>query len=170
FAITVRAIGEFSNRLCALKPGDTVYTSLPYGFFYPEHEDSDLVMLASGIGITPFRSMIVAAAANRAKRRIMLFHSVRTAADALFRDEYEALRKDLPGLSLAYFVTRDAEAPAYALHRRMNAGDILPGIANPEHTEFLLCGSISFTRDLWRELRAKGVRQDAMYTEAFFSN
>src|SRR3989338_3596077 len=34
FSITVRAIGEFSNRLSALRKGDTVSGSLPNGFFF----------------------------------------------------------------------------------------------------------------------------------------
>ncbi len=169
-SITVRGIGEFSNRLCAMGPGDTVRASLPYGFFRPEREDSDVVMLAAGIGITPFRSIIHTAAQYRSKRRMTLLHTVRTAPDAIFRKEFETLRRQFPGLALSYFVTRQTETPSYATPRRMNADDVLPHIGTMANTEFLLCGSIPFTRDMWRALKQKGIPADAIYTEAFFSH
>src|SRR3989344_590628 len=36
--ITVKAIGEFSNKLVGLSAGDTISASLPYGYFYSESE------------------------------------------------------------------------------------------------------------------------------------
>ncbi|MDP2642206.1 MAG: FAD-dependent oxidoreductase [bacterium] len=171
FSLTVRAIGEFSNRLCNLAIGDKVTASLPYGFFTPEKEESELVMLAAGIGVAPFRSIIRDAAARAPRRPMALFHSVRTSSDAIFQKEFENLREKLPSFSLAYFITRE-ESPAIpdALPQRMTADDILPRILNLDNAEFLICGSISFTRDLWRTLRKAGVSEDKMYTEAFFSH
>src|ERR1044071_5893464 len=49
-SITVKALGEFSNKIHSLKVGDTLLASEPYGFFYSEIEDSSLVMVAAGIG------------------------------------------------------------------------------------------------------------------------
>jgi len=171
FSITVRAIGEFSNRLCAMRPGEAVSASLPYGFFCPERGDSDVAMLAAGIGVAPFRSIIRHAAAHLPSRRVSLFHSIRTWDDAIFREEFESLKKELPNFSITYFVTRGAAPPeSGALPRRMTAKDVLAKISDAPSTEFLVCGSIPFTRDLWRDLRRAGVPEDQMYTEAFFSH
>ena len=170
FSITVRAIGEFSNRLCAMKPGDTIHASLPYGFFRPEYDDSDLVLLASGIGVTPFRSILLHAARTNQKRRITLLHSVRTASDALFRSEFETLKQSHPHLALSYFVTRENVPSVVGLARRMTAADALNHVPSRRGSEFLICGSIPFTRDMWRALRQEGVSEDSLYTEAFFSH
>lgn len=171
FSITVRAIGEFSHRLHALLPGDPLLGSLPYGFFYPECEESDVVMLAAGIGISPFRSMIRDTLARNPARRITLMHSIRVASDALFLNEFDELKKRLPHFSLVHFVTREEkpELPG-ATTRRMNAYDVIERTAAPATTEFLICGSIPFTRDMWRALRHAGISEDHMYTEAFFSH
>ncbi|MEX2013913.1 MAG: FAD-dependent oxidoreductase [Parcubacteria group bacterium] len=171
FSITVRGIGEFSNRLCALSTGDTISASLPYGFFCPESGESDIVMLAAGIGITPFRSMIRDIAHHNPKRRIYLFHSIRTSSDAIFQKELTDLKDKLSHLSVSYFVTRESKSsiPA-AFGRRVVADDILSQAVDVENTEFLMCGSIPFTRDMWRALRHAGVSEDRMYTEAFFSH
>lgn len=170
FSITVRAIGEFSNRLCGMGVGDQLEASLPYGHFSIEREDSDVVMLASGIGVTPFRSMIFSVLRVNSSRRITLLHSVRTVEDAIFKKEFELLTKDHPRLALSYFVTRGEVPPATALARRMIAGDALMHAPEIENTEFLICGSIPFTRDMWKALRASGVSEDFLYTEAFFSH
>ena len=169
FSITVRALGEFSNRLCALQVHDTLKASTPYGFFSPEKEDTNLVLLASGIGITPFRSMLFSFAQDTPERRVALLHSVRTADDALFREAFETLRTTMPNLSLTYYVTRDTASAPFAHTRRMHAKDALPYCADQAQTEVLLCGSISFTRDLWRDLQKNGVPEERIYTEAFFS-
>lgn len=171
FAITVRAIGEFSHRLHALLPGDILFGSLPYGFFYTEFEESDIVMLAAGIGIAPFRSHIRDTLARNPARRITLMHSIRVTGDALFLGELNELKQRLPHFSLVHFVTREErpELPG-AIPRRMAAADVIERTAAPASTEFLICGSIPFTRDMWRSLRHAGISEDHMYTEAFFSH
>jgi ferredoxin-NADP reductase len=170
FSITVRAIGEFSNKICSLKEGDTISGSLPYGFFGIEKEDSDIVMLASGIGITPFRSMILDVSNKNSsrKRKISLFHSIRKSSDAIFKEDFEKLEN----VSVHYFVTQEESSNIPdAINRRIKTEDVLEKINkdNLENTEFLICGSISFTRDMWKSLKEAGVSEDQILTEAFFS-
>lgn len=168
-AITVRAIGEFSNKIAALKPGDRLAVSRPYGFFTPESNLSPLVLIAGGIGIAPMRSIVRESRAGQATRQIALFHSARTLGDAIFRPEFLTLAQTMPNFSMTYFVTRE-EPPGEdkVLAGRMNAKTVLKRTPWSEHTEFLVCGSIPFARDLWRDLREHGVSEDRILTEAFF--
>jgi len=53
-----------------------------------------VVFLAGGIGITPFRSMLVTAARTKSARRIHLFYSNRRPEDAAFLDELESLARE----------------------------------------------------------------------------
>jgi ferredoxin-NADP reductase len=163
--ITIKGIGEFSNRLCAMKRGDRIIGSSPYGFFYSEQDDTDLVMIAGGIGITPFRSMIAHALEHEPERRISLFHTVRTAADLIFDKELA----NVSGLATHYFVTRDTVSSPLITPRRMKPEDIVRN-CRPELAEFFICGSIPFVRDLWHGLKSHGIAEDRIYTEAFFSH
>lgn len=169
FDITIRAIGEFSNQLSSLKVGDTFTGSLPYGFFGPETGETDLVMLASGIGITPFRSIIRAAKHATPKRGMHLFHSVRTHDDAIFADEFKAIAKTSTFMYL-HFVTREEGEPHGMHSGRISAERVLERLPKDCAFEFLLCGSISFIRDMWRDLKKQGISEDRIYTEAFFSH
>lgn len=163
FNITVKGIGEFSNRLCAIEPGNIVLGSLPYGFFFSEQDDTNLVMIAGGIGITPFRSVILNAGIQTPERKLSLFQSTRTVADLLFFSELS--HKE--GLVTNYFITREQQPCVRAVTRRVSAKDILEN-CNVEHSEFFICGSISFVRNIWKDLKRCGIDESKICTEAFF--
>ena len=54
------------------------------------------VFLAGGIGITPFRSIIVQAVRDRAPHRLFLFYSNRRPEDAAFLEELQGLERENP--------------------------------------------------------------------------
>lgn len=152
-SITIKKIGEFSSRLSALEPGDTIEASLPYGFFYSESRESDMVLIAAGIGIAPFRSMIL----HNPHRKILLFYSVKKEADAIFKKEFDHIKN----LNVTYYHTQEGSS---RIDTRQLV-DSLPSLASPE---FFICGGIAFVRDIWTGLRDNGVPEEMMYTEAFF--
>lgn len=169
-AITVKAMGLFSNRLCAMRAGDSFLGSDPYGFFYSEEPETHLVMLAIGIGVTPFRSLIMHSLAVHPQRSILLCYGNRTLDDVIFKNELEALQEKYPNVLVKHFISRDAEIQKGVEKGRMTAERILPLVKEPKDAEFMLCGSISFVRDMWRGLRDAGIAEERIYTEAFFTN
>ncbi len=181
FEITIKAMGEFSNRLCDLHVGDLILASLPYGFFYSETEDSRLVMLAAGIGVTPFRAMIYELLEKYSEthqkmsqpggqREMFLFYSSRTEADIIFKNEFDRLKSEYKNFKISYFLTREKKVLSGIENSRITADKILENISSVKNTEFLLCGSIAFVRDMRISLRSKRVPEEAIYTEAFFSH
>ncbi len=54
------------------------------------------VLLAGGIGVTPFRSIVFWAAKEKLKHRIFLFYSNRRPEDAAFLDELQSLERENP--------------------------------------------------------------------------
>jgi ferredoxin-NADP reductase len=68
------------------------------GFVLPEHIDKDLVLICTGTGIAPFRSMLRDLQRNsRPHRNIHLIFGARYESDILYRAEFEALTRTLPG-------------------------------------------------------------------------
>ena len=170
FTISVKAIGEFSNKLTAMKAGDTITGSLPYGFFYSESEEVPLVMIAAGIGISPFRSMTADIFNKNPGRPLTLFYSNKTAEEIVFKKYFDEVSKKHPNFKVKYFITREQTGFPNVINERINARRVLVDVPDKEHSEFLICGSISFTRDLWRDLRSVGVPEEMIYTEAFFKS
>jgi len=60
YTITVRAIGEMTNALTNLEPGDKVYIRGPYGNGYPidELKDKNVLLIGGGCGVASFPDLI----------------------------------------------------------------------------------------------------------------
>ena len=168
-SITVKDMGKFSHYLCSRKQGDELEGSLPYGYFFSESRTSTLALVCGGIGIAPMRSMLIEAVRETPRRSVALFYSNRTAQDIIFKKTLDELGEDNKNIKVFHFLTRE-KADAPVINGRINAKIILGSLGGEQPAEFLLCGSIPFVRDLWRDLRAAGVPEENIYTEAFFSH
>ncbi len=167
--ITIKKMGAFSTALFNLKEGDELTTSEPYGFFYPEPEDTtDIVFIVGGIGITPCLSVIKHLIYTKDLRRIQLIYSNQTAADIVFKNELDNLAKTNAFFSVNYHVTRETSTTKDFISGRITPPGILKSVSNLEQTDFFICGSIDFTKSVWKELKEAGVPQHQLYTEGFF--
>jgi ferredoxin-NADP reductase len=167
--ITVEERGQFSRHLCALKAGGSFLASEPEGYFYSESDTSTLIMLAAGIGIAPFRSVLLASLQKNPTRRIVLLYSSRTMQNIIFREELEKLAAKHKAFEVHHFITREEHVPEGVTKGRMSAEAILKKMGNAPDPEFFICGSISFVRDMWKGLKTAGVEEERLYTEAFFA-
>ena len=168
--ITIKAMGAFSQRLCAMQAGDSFVGSDPYGFFYSEEKNTPLVMLAIGIGVTPFRSLIRHYLTEEPERDILLCQGSRTRDDRIFTKKFSSLETRYPHIRVKHFISREPDVSAGFEKGRMTEERVLSLTQNADTAEFMLCGSISFVRDMWRGLRAAEVAEERIYTEAFFTN
>lgn len=166
--LTVKGVGKFSNKLCNMKVGDTLEASLPYGYFYSESETSTLIMIAGGIGVTPFRSIIVDSLKKYPTRQISLYYSNKNIIDMVFRNEFEKLEKEFSVFSVKNYVTQESFISEGIREGRIKASDVLEETKDFKNKEFFICGSIPFVRDFWKSLKEAGVSEETIYTEAFF--
>src|SRR5438105_1443140 len=105
--VTTRRAAErgstFKRALFALEPGTTVEADAPAGSFTIDEPEGEYVLIAGGIGITPFRS-ILADLAHRGKRLDgKLIYASRN-DEIVFRDELDELARAV-GLAIRYLVT-----------------------------------------------------------------
>jgi ferredoxin-NADP reductase len=85
----------FKRVLRTLPIGAELQLEGPFGMMTLDKEESrPAVILAGGIGITPFRSMILEAAQRKWTRPLWLFYSNRRPEDAPFLDELAEIQKD----------------------------------------------------------------------------
>ncbi len=166
--ITVKGVGQFSNKLCAMNTGDKVEASLPYGYFYSEEENTTLVMIAGGMGIAPFRSIIMDSVAKNKKREMFLFNSNKNVSDIVFGDELKKVQQENGFFKFKNYITQQDVNEEGIKNERIKVFDILEETKNIENKEFLICGSIPFVRDFWKGLKEGGVKEETIYTEAIF--
>jgi uncharacterized protein len=167
--LTVKTIGSFSEAIARLQTGDILRTTAPYGFFYPEPGESrPIVCIAGGIGITPLISIIRDKLNTGFHERIVLFYSNKTSAETAFYDTLCNLEEKFSSFTVHHHLTREHSASYPHTPKRISGSDISSKISDFSATDFFVCGSIPFTKDLWQTLRNIGVPSNQIYTEGFF--
>lgn len=161
-SITVKRVGEFSGLLCNLQPGDTFMCSPAYGHFAPAIPVA-LVCIAAGVGIAPVWSVIKSELQAMPDRKITLHYTAATSAAMPHRRTIAVLASQHASFTFVSHITRQATAPAST-----RTGRIVPGECVQPGAVYLLCGSVSFVRDMWRGLVARGARPENISTEVFF--
>lgn len=165
-SISVKAIGRFSNRLCSLRPNDILLASLPQGNFFP-NTDGPITMIAGGMGIMPFRSIIVEKMSHDPHCDLTLLYSAKHTNDMPYVDELHKFSVSTPTFSFYKFLTQEQKPTKDSYYRRLNIDDICETTRN--HTsEYMLCGSVSFVLAIKQLLISSGIPQEAIRTEAHF--
>lgn len=169
-AITVKKTGKFSEALCNLKIGDKVQTSGPQGFFCPDKSIGKLVFLAGGVGITPFYSIIKNCLLNNSdKKNIYLFYSNKTKNDIVFFKDLENLSSRFKNFKVVYFLTQEkVKHPRIKEFQRINVDILKKYLKNLEEKYYFICGPIGFVNDLWSMLKKAGIKEEEIFTEAFY--
>jgi len=93
---SVRRVGELTNALHELEPGDKIGIRGPFGNSFPleEMEGRNLLIIGGGIGLAPLRSVILNVFDNREKYgKIDIVYGARSPQDLVFTSEYEEWQK-----------------------------------------------------------------------------
>ncbi len=105
--LTVKKIGVFSSALHKLKIGEKVKVSSPQGDFYPEKSMKNLVILAAGVGIAPFHSIIKSLYLESSTNKITLFYCNKTKKDIVFFEELSKIARNWSSFKIIYLLTRE---------------------------------------------------------------
>lgn len=169
-SIATRLRGSaYKEGLRALAPGAAVDIDGPFGSL-TLHKDAarDAVMVAGGIGITPFVSILRQAAQQRVARQLVLVYSNRHAEDAAFLDELLALAHDTPGLRVIPTLTQaDAVPPGWTGHSGRVDGALLVGLAATAPI-YYLAGPPAFVEAMQADLCRHGADEDDIRSEGFY--
>ncbi|WP_172328159.1 molybdopterin-dependent oxidoreductase [Mangrovicoccus sp. HB161399] len=160
-AIRRNGPGTLSAIYADLPPGTELETGRPGGrFTLPVENRFPLVLVAAGIGVTPFLGLLeTLASGGRSGPEMHLFHIARDAAHQPFRSRLASLDAALPFLTLHSVHSRGGSG-------RMTAAEIGPGLI-ARRARFYLCGPEAMIAEFRSGLRARGVPDFEIFQEAF---
>jgi len=96
----------FKKTLAELPLGSLVEIEGPFGSFtLPQNASRPIILVAGGIGIAPFMSMIRYAAEEKLPHKLMLIYSNRTPESTAFLSELQELEKQNPNFKLVATIT-----------------------------------------------------------------
>ena len=168
--LAIKELGDFTATIGATRPGDAVTVHGPFGRFSHQFHSTaeDLVFIAAGIGITPFRSMIRWMTDRAENRRVLLLYANKSAADIAFFEELAGCENISNGnIRVVHVLSRpDDKWAGEKGHinidtiRKYCAGDLTG-------TTFWICGPGAFAASMIAALREAGVAAGKIHNEAF---
>jgi len=172
FYLIVIPGGEFSSRLASLPLGAEVLVErVPYGFLTADRFPGgrDLWLLATGTGLSAYLSIARDAATWAQWDRIVLVHSVRSAAELTYRDLIDQIAADprwggAPGKSLHYLPIVTRESGAWLSQRIPEAiasGDLEKAVGFPldaEASRVMICGNPDMVKATRATLAERGFK------------
>lgn len=130
---------KYSETLRAAKPGDWARIDAPYGTFTFQGEHPKIVLLAGGVGITPFRSICRYCTDTQVNSSIILLYGNRGENEIAFRTEFDEMQKQNPNLRVILILN---EASSYwkGLVGFINANLIKTQIPDYNERVYYACG------------------------------
>ena len=152
--VLVRLIphGALTPQLAALRPGDPVDITGPYGTFTVRDPGRPLVFVATGTGIAP----ALAYRRSLPGLNLTVLHGVARSEDLFFREEFEPS---------TYWPCVSRE-PVEGWQGRVT--DRLATLPLPEGADFYLCGANEMIYQAIELLTARGVPRDRMFHEPYY--
>ncbi len=127
------------------------------------------VLLAGGIGVTPFRSIVVRAAKEKTPHRIFLFYANRRPEDAPFIDELRAVARDTPNFHFIPTMTQMAHAqrPWQGETGRIDKHMLARHLEGVHSAIYYLAGPPVMVNGLRAMLNGAGIDDDDIRVEEF---
>ncbi len=166
--ISAKESGDWTSTLGSLMPGDRALIQAPFGRFSFTHLNNkkDLVFIAGGIGITPFRSMLkYMQDTNMQDRSVQLLYANRTRHDIAFFEELNEIEQATKAISIVHVLSDD---PTWqGEHGRINEVCITKYIKDITAKEYFICGPPPMMAAIKNTLRTLGVPRHQIHTEEF---
>lgn len=143
-SLTTKIIqSDFKKALLELKEGDEIKIFGPMGnFILDESDNREKVFIAGGIGITPFHSILLSAAAKNLAQSLTLLASFSTPEEMAFRDELAQIAESHPSLKVIYTATKPEEStqPWEGEKGRVSEDLIKKYVKDPQTSVFYMAG------------------------------
>lgn len=185
FEVCIRRVGDLTNALHGLKPGDVVGVRGPLGHGFPFEgmKGKDILFAAGGTGLIPLRSLINQVLDNRDSfERVIIMYGAKHPTEILFEEELDewAERNDVEFHATVDRADKDWFLPRLEqqngmefrmkgsrINWRGNVGVIttlFPHITiNPHSTVAVTCGPPIMYRFALMEMLGKGIPETQIY-------
>ena len=154
--------GAGTEVFFAMKPGDTMMSSGPYGklVLNPDPLVKRYILVATNTGVTPYRSMLAMLARRMQENpalKVALLQGVRTPSDLLYRDELVEFAKTHTNASFYAFYTRaQPENPADFEYQGRVQSRFTTLNLNPQEDIVYLCGNPDMVDEAFTVLKEHG--------------
>ncbi len=148
--------GPGSTYLYSLKPGDTVTFKGPAGSFVLRDDPTKhLLFVATGTGIAPFRSMLLALFERNTGQPLTLFWGLRYERDLYYQDELAEWASRYPAFT--FVTTLSQPGPEWRGAKGRVTALVQERVTSARDLAVYLCGNGQMIKDVTALIQAKGL-------------
>lgn len=164
--------GIVSSYLFGLKAGDTVEVSGPYGNFFVQDTEREIILIGGGVGMAPLYAHVYDQLERlHSKRIIRYWYGARAVQDLYYSDEMEALARTHDNFFWTPVLSSPTPDDAWAgetgfVHEAVYR-QYLSAHPSPQSCEYYLCGPPLMIKAVRAMLDKLGVPEDNIFSDDF---
>jgi len=164
--------GQASSYIFNLKPGDEVTIAGPFGEFFIEESDSEMIYIGGGAGMAPLRSHIFELFKGRqTSRKVSFWYGGRSVQEVFYDDEFEELAEQFPNFTFNIALSEPQPEDNWQgltgfIHQELY-DNYLKNHPNPEDINYYMCGPPMMTNAVLEMLDSLGVERDNIHYDDF---
>ncbi len=164
--------GQMSSYLFALKPGDQVTVSGPFGEFFARDTANEMVFIGGGAGMAPMRSHIFDQLRRLNTQRQMTFwYGARSRREMFYVEDFDQLQAEHPNfrwhVALSDPLPEDHWTGYTGFIHQVLLDNYLKDHPAPEDCEYYLCGPPLMNAAVLKMLDELGVERDNILLDDF---
>lgn len=164
--------GQMSSWVFNLKPGDKVKVMGPFGEFFAQETDSEMVFIGGGAGMAPMRSHIFDQLKRlSSKRKISFWYGARSLREVFYADEYDKLAEENENftwhLALSDAQPEDNWTGLTGFIHNVLHDEYLSKHSAPEDCEYYMCGPPMMNSAVIGMLTDLGVEKENIFLDEF---
>jgi Na+-transporting NADH:ubiquinone oxidoreductase subunit F len=164
--------GQMSSYLFSLKHGDKVTISGPYGDFFAQETDNEMLFIGGGAGMAPLRSIIFDQLKGvKTKRKISFWYGARSLREAFYLEDFYRLADEHDNFDFHIALSRPHPMQAWTGYKGYVQHCIddlyLKNHTAPEDCEYYVCGPPALLASVIKYLDSMGVEPENIFYDDF---
>lgn len=150
-----------------LKPGDKVHLNGPYGDFYYQDNDREMLLVAVGTGVAPILSILNYMKSLDIKRKATFYFGAKTPDDLFMLDYFKEMEETLYDFKFVPCLSRVAEGMEWTGFKGRVNNAIEEYVSMGDAQEAYLCGNEPMINSVVEALAKKDLPEDQIYYDKF---
>ncbi len=166
------APGIASSYIFNLKKGDKVTVSGPYGEFFIQPTEREMIYVGGGAGMAPLRAHLFHLFHTlRTNRKVSFWYGARSLREMFYWDDFKTIEAEFPNfkfiLALSEPMPQDEWTGAKGFIHQVLYDNYLKAHEAPEDCEYYMCGPPMMISAVMKMLDSLGVAKDDIHFDDF---